>query len=545
MGRKKGKSPHSNQISTDELGELSAQINESLQFEQMMSEISATYINLPANEIDNKIEYGLQRIGQFLEADRCVLYQLSKDKNTFRPNLVWANKGIDQIPTRLLSAKNLQYLFDKWLNEEVVQIYQPDELPDTAIRLKDLLQQLKVKSHLSVPFSAGGSIFGAIVLVTVKGHRSWPDVLVQRLQLIGRIFANALMRKQAELKLQKAFSEIKRLNDRLEADYDYLSEEIKTVHNFEEIVGQSKSLKKVFKEIEQVAPTDTTTLILGETGTGKELVARALHNASQRKDRPLVKVDCTTLPSNLIESELFGHEKGAYTGAQTRQVGRFELADCATIFLDEIGDLPLDLQPKLLRVLQDGAFERLGGGHTVKTNVRVIAATNRNLEETVKKGQFREDLWYRLNVFPITLPPLRKRTADIPLLVDWFVKKYSAKLGKSIEKIPNDVLTVLKNYSWPGNVRELENIIERSIITSTKSTLVLTDNLNLSPAKKSLKKQEASLASMEREYILDILEQCGWKIEGPNGAAEVLELNPGTLRYRMKKLGIKKGYSAK
>ena len=544
MGRKKGKLSVPNPESTDALGELSAQVNEFLQFEQMMSEISATYINLPAKEVDNMIEYGLQRIGQFLEADRCVLYQLSEDKKAFYPKLVWANKGIDQIPTRLLTAENLQYLFDKWLNEEVVQISQLDDLPKTARRLKELLQQIKVKSHLSVPFSAGGSIFGAIVMVSVKDHRTWPEVLVQRLQLIGEIFANALMRKQSELELQEAFSEIKRLNNRLEADYDYLSEEIKTVHNFEEIVGQSKSLQKVFKEIEQVASTDTTVLILGETGTGKELVARALHNASRRKDRPLVKVDCTTLPSNLIESELFGHEKGAYTGAQARQVGRFELADSATIFLDEIGDLPLDLQPKLLRVLQDGAFERLGGGQTMKTNVRVIAATNRNLEETVKKGQFREDLWFRLNVFPITLPPLRKRTEDITLLVNWFVKKYSARLGKRIEKIPNDVLAVLKNYSWPGNIRELENIIERSIITSTKSTLVLTDNLNLSPAKRSPKKQEASLASMEREHILDILEQCGWKIEGPNGAAGVLELNPGTLRYRMKKLGIKKSYSA-
>ena len=283
--------------------------------------------------------------------------------------------------------------------------------------------------------------------------------------------------QQTEKKLRKALKEIEQLKDQVESDYTYLREELKLEHNFEDIIGQSDPLKYVLFKIEQVAATDATVLLLGETGTGKELIARAVHNRSTRKNRPLVKLDCATLAPNLIESELFGREKGAFTGAQERQVGRFEFADGSTIFLDEIGELPSALQVKLLRVIQDGEFERLGGNRPIKVDVRIIAATNRNLENEIRDGHFRKDLWYRLNVFPITLPPLRQRADDIPLLVNEFVNRYSKKVGKVITKIPEKTIESLKKYPWPGNIRELQNVIERSVINTPGTVLNLADKL--------------------------------------------------------------------
>lgn len=343
-------------------------------------------------------------------------------------------------------------------------------------------------------------------------------------------------RKQAELDLREALSEIKELKDKLEAERAYLQEEIKSQYNHENIIGQSNALNYIFYKVEQIGPTDTTVLILGETGTGKELVARAIHGLSPRKDRALVKVNCATLPANLIESELFGHEKGAFTDAHARQLGRFEVADGATLFLDEIGELPLELQPKLLRVIQDGEFERLGSSGTIKVDVRVIAATNRNLEEEVRKGRFREDLWYRLNIFPITAPPLRERMEDIALLLDFFVDKISKRLGKSIESIPVSVMNALQDYHWPGNIRELENVLERAVINSSGPKLHLVDELKKPP--KDLTTAKKTLNEVEHDYIVRVLEQTHWKVSGRNGAADILGLNRSTLRARMRKLGI-------
>jgi chemotaxis protein methyltransferase CheR len=344
-------------------------------------------------------------------------------------------------------------------------------------------------------------------------------------------------RKQAELDLQVALSEIKELKEKLEVERAYLQEEIKFEYNYENIIGQSDGLNYVLFKVEQIASSDTTVLVLGETGTGKELVARAIHSLSPRKDRTLVKVNCATLPSNLIESELFGHEKGAFTGAHARQLGRFEVANGATLFLDEIGELPLELQSKLLRVIQDGEFERLGSSGTIKVDVRVIAATNRNLEEEVRKGRFREDLWYRLNIFPITMPPLRERMEDIALLVDFFVDKISKRLGKSIETIPTSVMNTLQNYPWPGNVRELENVLERAVINSSGPKLRLVDKLK-TPGK-DLPTTQKTLEEVERNHIVRVLEQTNWKVSGPNGAAEILGLNRSTLRARIRKLDIR------
>ena len=334
--------------------------------------------------------------------------------------------------------------------------------------------------------------------------------------------------ERTEEELRKALKEIEKLQEQLQADYTYLREEIKLEHNFNEIIGKSNALKYVLFKIEQIAGIDTTVLVLGETGTGKELVARAIHNMSPRRNRPLVKVDCATLPPNLIESELFGHEKGSFTGSQERTIGRFELAHGSTVFLDEIGELPLELQSKLLRVIQDGEFERIGSSSPVKVDVRIIAATNRNLESEIRKGAFRQDLWYRLNVFPITVPPLRQRAEDIPLLVNAFVNKFSKKIGKTIEKVTKDDMSILKNFSWPGNIRELQNVIERAVINTNGSVLCLTDKLEVSLDAVGAANRKKSLKVVEHECILNVLQETKWKIEGKNGAAVILGLNPST-----------------
>ena len=353
--------------------------------------------------------------------------------------------------------------------------------------------------------------------------------------------AHAKLEEQVEertAELRRALSEIKAMKDQLEVENIYFRHENKMRHRFENIIGQSDGLKYVLYQAEQIAKTDTTVLILGETGTGKDLIAAVIHNLSLRKDRPLIIINCAALPADLIESELFGREKGAFTGADTRRIGRFEVANGSTLFLNEIGELPLELQPKLLRVVQDGEFERLGSSRTIKINMRIIAATNRNLEEEVRRGRFREDLWYRLNIFPITMPPLRDRLDDIPLLVDFYVKKISKRMGKAIEIIPTNVMNALQHYHWPGNVRELENVLERGVINSSGPKLRLVDELKTQ--KKDLSTKPKNLEAVERNHILEILDQTQWKVSGKNGAADILGLNRSTLRARMRKLGIRR-----
>jgi len=327
---------------------------------------------------------------------------------------------------------------------------------------------------------------------------------------------------------------------RLQLQNQYLQEEIKLNYNFEEIISKSLNFQKVLQQIEQVAATDATVLILGESGTGKELIARAVHHISNRSKKPLVKVNCATLPANLIESELFGHEKGAFTGALERKIGRFELADGGTIFLDEIGELPVELQAKLLRVLQEGEFERLGNPKTMKVSVRVIAATNRNLKVAIEKKEFREDLFYRLNVFPITCPPLRERKEDIPLLVKHFCQKHETKIGKKVTDITAKVIDALMTYNWPGNIRELENIIERALILSRNGVLDYGDWIPVNTSTSDDNKTATTLDDVEKEHIIQTLKKTGWKVSGEKGAAKILGLNATTLEARMKKLGIKR-----
>ena len=343
-------------------------------------------------------------------------------------------------------------------------------------------------------------------------------------------------RKQAEIKLRSAYTEIEQLKNQLEAESAYLQDEIKLEHNFENIIGQSESLKYILHRVEQVAPTDAPVIIMGETGTGKELLARALHKLSPRGKRALVKVNCAALPRELIESELFGREKGAFTGATKTQPGRFELAKGSTLFLDEIGELPRELQAKLLRVIESGEFERLGSPRTLHSDARIIAATNRVLEEEVRKGRFREDLWYRLKVFPITVPPLREHPEDIPLLVAWFVDQLARKMGKHATKIPKRSMKMLQRYRWPGNVRELKHVVEAALIAAKGKKL----NFELPQTADTSLSDFKSFEDMERDYILRVLKATDWKIGGKNSAASALGMHVNTLRSRMKKLGIKR-----
>jgi transcriptional regulator with GAF, ATPase, and Fis domain len=346
-------------------------------------------------------------------------------------------------------------------------------------------------------------------------------------------------RKRMEEDLKKGLMEIERLKLQLEKENLYLREELRTEQGHEKIVGESKAIKTTILRCKQVSNTTATVLLLGETGTGKGMVADAIHQMSDRRDRPMVTVNCASLPGNLIESELFGRERGAFTGAEARRAGRFEVADGGTIFLDEIGEMPLELQPKLLRILQDGEFERLGSSKTIKVDVRVIAATSRDLMNDVRHGRFRQDLFYRLNVFPITIPPLRERAEDIPLLANHFVQKHARKLGKRIEGIPSETIEMLLQYDWPGNVRELDHVIERAVIICAETVLRISEKLSNIPAQ-SRTNADREMVAVEREHIQKVLAETRWRIEGPAGAAAILNLKPSTLRFRIKKLGIKR-----
>ncbi|MEN8691918.1 MAG: sigma-54 dependent transcriptional regulator [Desulfobacterales bacterium] len=380
------------------------------------------------------------------------------------------------------------------------------------------------------------------VLARVRTHMDLRNLRLNLEKLVAKRTAeleNEINeRRQAEIELKQAYNEIRQLQSQLQAESVYLQEEIKLEHNFENIIGQSEALKYVLHQIEMVAPQDSTVILRGETGTGKELIARALHQLSPRNKWPLVKVNCAALPAELIESELFGREEGAFTGATTNQVGRFELANKSTLFLDEIGELPFELQAKLLRVLESGEFERLGSPRTLHSDARIITATNRDLEEEVRNKRFREDLWYRLKIFPITIPPLRDRTEDIPSLIDHFVQHFSRKMGKKAAalKITNSSMQALQSYPWPGNVRELKHVVESALITSEENKL----HFDLPETSVGTTSKLKSFEEMEREYILDVLKATNWKIKGKNSASDILKLHPNTLHSRIKKLGLKR-----
>lgn len=420
-----------------------------------------------------------------------------------------------------------------FIDREVVAFASVDDLPPEASVDRQTHLQRGTKSSLTIPLIVGQKVHHLFGVGAVKASRSWDDDFIRWMRLLGEIFVSALERREAERQLKRQYEEITQLRRQLELENSYLRSEMEDRSKRHDLIGFS-SMRKLRMQIEQVARTDSTVLIQGETGTGKELVAETVHRLSQRSKRILVKVNCAALPSALVESELFGREKGAFTGALNRQVGRFELADGATLFLDEIGEMPIETQSKLLRVLQEGEFERLGSPRTIKVDVRVIAATNRDLAAEVEQGRFRRDLYYRLNVFPLTVPPLRERIDDIPQLVWEFVTEFGEKMGKKIRRIVNDDMRSLMAYAWPGNVRELRNVIEHAMIISQGDRLEIERPGN----SQSSVMLAGTLEEVERRHIQATLAATGGRIKGAGGAAQRLGLNPSTLYSRMRKLGI-------
>ena len=627
--------------------DLYTELEERLRFETLIADLSLRFVNVPADRVDREIEDAQRAICECLGLEHSSLWQTS----TLNPDELvlthlYRDPELPPPPKRMRAKEFFPWMQAKLMAGEIVSVPNTADAPPEAARDKESWQHFGMKSTLGFPLSAGGgAVFGVVSFDAAREVRACPEPLLKRLHVIAQVFANALQRKRAEIKLRDSearlslaaesanaglwtleaetghiwatektyellglspseelnldkflelvhtedretvrqaiqeavrsghesaveyriqrpdgsvrwiasrgrrhagsdsepdrlmglstdITESKHVELRLQAESEYLKDEIEVEGRFADIIGQSARLKKVLEQIEQVSPTNSNVLIIGETGTGKELVARAIHNLSRRKDRVMVKVDCSSLPSTLIENELFGREKGAYTGALTKQVGRFELANGSTLFLDEIGELPVELQAKLLRVVQEGQFERLGSPRTVSVDVRIIAATNRDLAGRVKEGLFRQDLYFRLNVFPIHVPPLRERQEDIPLLTWRFVRELERRMGKKIESIPRKTMELLQCYPWPGNVRELRNVVEQALIVTSGSQL----NLRLpDPREFTIL---PTLKGMERQHILAALEKTNWRIKGTGGAAEQLGLNPSTLYTTMRRLGI-------
>jgi len=514
-----------------------------LRFEQMVSNLSARFLAIPFDQVDSEIDKALRQIMEFLQVDRCALLEFQKDNAFARITHAAFGEGIEPISGEINLAELFPWCYEQLRQGEPINISRVGDYPEEALRDRQSHAALGIKSALNIPVAVGGRILRTIVINQTREQQTWPEAVIPRLRLLGEIFVNTLERKQADTErqrmegqLRERLGEIEELRQRLEKENIFLREEVRLLVEHTNIVGQSLAMKKVLTQAEQVAGTDATVLLLGETGTGKELLARAIHSLSLRKDRSLVTVNCAALPPTLIESELFGREKGAYTGALTKMIGRFEMADGSTLFLDEIGELPLDLQSKLLRVLEEGNFERLGSTKPLHVNVRIIAATNRDIAQEVQDGQFRQDLFYRLNVFPIVLPPLRERPEDIPLLVRAVVKEFQKRMGKVIESIPKRTMQALQSYSWPGNVRELRNVIEHAMILTKGKTL------DVHVPKRASSETDASgnLEELERGHIVAVLEKSGWRVSGQGGAAEVLGLERTTLQSKMKKLGIKR-----
>jgi formate hydrogenlyase transcriptional activator len=506
------------------------------ELDQLAGVTSSTFLRLHADQVRAAVENTLSRLVGLLDVQCVSLSVCSPGGNTFDVVHASASAGMSQCNVDDLHAV-------PWCARQLLQ-GQPVVLPNVAADLPaeaaghlHAFDGIMVKSHVAVPVAIGGRMVYALAASSSAVSDALNGDIVHPLRLIVESMASAIHRAEQESSLHQLRTELDRLTGHIGSENTYLREKIDHLQGFHEIIGESTALRESLARVLEVAPTDATVLLTGDTGTGKELFARALHERSTRKQRTLVSVNCAALPPTLIESELFGHERGAFTGAVNPRFGRFETADKGTLFLDEIGDLPLELQAKLLRVLQEGEFERLGSSQTRKIDVRLIAATNRDLEEMAAAGKFRADLLYRLNVFPIRVPTLRERRDDIPRLVWYIIHRRQRALRRQITKVPASVMEMLQAYKWPGNVRELENVIERAMIRSPGDTLMLYEALNTRTTDASLE-SGSSLDVVERRHIQDVLRMCNWRINGDGNAAAQLGLHPNTLRFRMKKLAI-------
>lgn len=517
------------------------------QFEQTVAMTASNFVHLPHEQVDAEIENALERTCVCVDADMCTLLQWKdSEKLTMTVSHEWGADFINGPHFLGTILKNeYPWLMAQLRKSEPLHVDHPDDFPPEADAERMACKRIGIQSILWAPFADADGLQGYIVLGTVNRPGTWLKGALPQLGLLGNVLNSALEQKRTDRKLLLAYKDIQQLKNHLEAENITLREGIKNSFSGDELVGKSHVLQTVIHQVQQVAHTNSTVLFLSETGTGKSHVARLLHRQSERKNRPMITVNCAALPAELIESELFGHEKGAFTGAVNKKIGRFELADGGTIFLDEIGDLPIHLQAKLLRVLQEHEFERLGSSVTKTVDVRVIAATNRNLDHLIDQGKFRPDLYYRLSVFPIRLPPLREHRTDIPLLVWFFITELQGSLGKTIKKIHSGTMDALTSYDWPGNVRELRNVIERAMILSPGTTLELENSFSDShrsthASSPPHKRQSENLEDVERTHIIKVLEECNWKIRGEDGAAEHLGLKRTTLQSRMKKLGIQR-----
>ena len=499
-----------------------------LRLDTVASQISTLLLGLGPDDLDGAFERTLRLIVETLDAEQTTLVELGDDDSV--SDIVGSYRRREDMADD--HDESLAVHASRLLHDEKVRIlHVPEDLPSDAVG-----EAGPIRSVLGVPVRVAGQRLCALVIAARDGAL-WDEQIVGRVQLLAEILTYAVHRRHQARTLRLREAELTKLTTQLKSETVYLREEIQSLHGFNEIIGDSPVLQEALDRVREVAGTDATVLLLGETGTGKELFARAVHERSPRRNRTLVRVNCAALPPTLIESELFGHERGAFTGAVSMRQGRFELADKGTIFLDEIGDLPPELQAKLLRVLQEGEFERVGSSHIRKVDVRVIAATHRSLTSLTEAGQFRADLFYRLSVYPIHLPALRERPEDVPRLVWFFVHRRQRALHRQIKRIPQAVMDTLQTYSWPGNVRELENVIERAMIRSTGDTLVL-DNSFGPVTRASARATADNLDTVVRRHIEDVLRRCGWRISGKGNAADHLNLHPNTLRFRMKKLGI-------
>jgi transcriptional regulator with GAF, ATPase, and Fis domain len=477
---------------------------------------------------DATIEEAQRCIVEALDLDTCMLFEPTAGGD-FLVTHSWCRPAAPAPPAGLSVRESFPWMFPRLLQGEGVCLSTAEVLSDGLYRSS--LLRFGLRSIVVIPLSLEQTVIGGVGFGVTRGERDWSLDVVERLRLSAGLFAGMLARRHSDDALCQALGEIKRLTDQLRAENVYLRREVESTLGTS-TVGGSAAILHVQEQVRQVAETDATVLLLGETGSGKEVFASQIHDLSRRRGRTMVRVNCAAIPSTLIESELFGREKGAYTGALSRQAGRFELADGSTIFLDEIGDLPLDVQVKLLRVLEDRQVERLGGTKPMKINTRIVAATHRDLEKRIKADMFREDLYYRLNVFPIRVPPLRERIEDIPLLVWRFVDEFSKAFGKRVESIPKENMSMLQRYPWPGNVRELRNLVERAVIGASGPRLSIALPVG------SAERHSVRLVDVEREHVRSVLDAAGWRIRGVGGAAERLGLKATTLETRMAKLGL-------
>ncbi len=516
--------------------QLGGPLDEGLRFEALVIDLCAGLVEVGPGELAKRIESALEKIGQLLQLDRVALWEPDGAQGVWGPTHSWERPGVSPSPALWKVREMFPWSLMQTLRGEPLVIHSLDELPSAAARDAASYRQAGVRSIVAMPMMREESVAGIVTFAAFTGERQWPEAVVDRLRVVTRIVQTALDRKRADEALQRTLEELHELKERRQQDSAHLRRETWAPGGSARVIGQSPALERTLQQVERVARTDSTVLLLGETGTGKELLATAIHEWSARRERPMVRVNCAALPATLVESELFGREKGAYTGALTRQVGRFELAHGSTIFLDEIGDLSPEVQVKLLRVLEERELERLGNPRPIRVDVRVIAATHRDLPQLVREGKFRGDLYYRLNVFPVTVPPLRERSEDIPQLVWGIVEELSGPLGVIVERVSADSLARLERYTWPGNVRELRNMVERAMIMHQGPEL----RIEVAEPTAEGDRAPLTLAEAERRHIRSVLERTGWRIRGAGGAAATLDLKPTTLETRMARLGIRR-----